>query len=153
MYVSSSSWIQLHNTTYDHSLDSMAMKQFNKVENFEPFFNENLVLGPSCMKTWNCLRLPSCILLLPRQVKTQYLHFRFHANYFLLPWKDSWRNQQTMLFNNWRQYLQYQTCEYNPLPWEWIWPEIAHLMEVSIMINICRYCIFTWYGRLVNKIE
>ncbi len=28
----------------------------------------------------------------PHQVKTQYLHFRFHANYFLLPLKDSWRN-------------------------------------------------------------
>ncbi len=27
------------------------------------------------------------------------------------------------------------------------WPEIACLMEVSVMFNICRYCIFTWYGR------
>ncbi len=27
------------------------------------------------------------------------------------------------------------------------WPEIACLMEVSTMFNICRYCIFTWYGR------
>ncbi len=25
--------------------------------------------------------------MLPYQVKSQYLHFRFHANYFLLPWK------------------------------------------------------------------
>ena len=25
------------------------------------------------------------ILILPHQVKTQYLHFRFHANYVLLP--------------------------------------------------------------------
>ncbi len=24
---------------------------------------------------------------LPNQVKTQYLHFRFHTNYFLLPWQ------------------------------------------------------------------
>ena len=25
--------------------------------------------------------------LLPHQVKTQYLHFRLHAKYFLVPWK------------------------------------------------------------------
>ncbi len=32
-------------------------------------------------------------LFLPHQVKTQYLHFRFHANYFLFNnWEDSFRN-------------------------------------------------------------
>ena len=25
------------------------------------------------------------------------------------------------------------------------WPKIARLMEVSIMFNICRCCLFTWY--------
>ena len=31
--------------------------------------------------------MPLSRVYLPYQVKTQYLHFRFHANYFLLPWK------------------------------------------------------------------
>ena len=29
------------------------------------------------------------------------------------------------------------------------WPEIRCLMEVSVMFDICKYCIFTLYGRLV----
>ncbi len=29
------------------------------------------------------------------------------------------------------------------------WPEIGCLMEVSTMFCICRYCVFTWDGRLV----
>ena len=38
---------------------------------------------------------------LPLQVKTQYLHFRFHANWFLLPWKISEKiSRRSMLFNN-----------------------------------------------------
>ncbi len=27
------------------------------------------------------------------------------------------------------------------------WPEIGGLMEVSTMFYICRYCVFTWWGR------
>ncbi len=33
--------------------------------------------------------LISVLRILPNQVKTQYFHFRFHANYCLLPWKIS----------------------------------------------------------------
>ena len=32
------------------------------------------------------------------------------------------------------------------------WPEIVCLMEVSIMFNICRYCVFTWRGRVIDLI-
>ncbi len=30
------------------------------------------------------------------------------------------------------------------------WPDIASLMEVSIMFTVCRYSDFTWYGRIVR---
>ncbi len=47
---------------------------------------------------------------LPHQVKTQYLHLRFHANYFLLPWNIPEEiRRQSMLFHKKRQYLPYQT--------------------------------------------
>ena len=38
---------------------------------------------------------------LPHQVKMQYLHFRFHANYFLLPWKIPEEiSRRSLLFHN-----------------------------------------------------
>ncbi len=47
------------------------------------------------------------------QVKRQYLHLRFHATYFLLPWKIpeeiSCCSRPSVLFHNLRQYLPYQT--------------------------------------------
>ena len=30
------------------------------------------------------------------------------------------------------------------------WPEIWCLMEVSTMFYICRYCVFTWWGRVTG---
>ena len=30
------------------------------------------------------------------------------------------------------------------------WPEIECWMGVSIMFNICRYCVFTWYSSIVR---
>ncbi len=40
-------------------------------------------------------------LLLPPQVKMQYLHFRSHANYFLLPWKIPEEiSRRSMFFHN-----------------------------------------------------
>ncbi len=30
------------------------------------------------------------------------------------------------------------------------WTEIARLMEVSFIFNICRFCVFTWYGRALK---
>ncbi len=32
------------------------------------------------------------------------------------------------------------------------WPEIGCLMEVSVMLNICTYCLFTWYSRYCEKL-
>ncbi len=46
----------------------------------------------------------------PHKVKTQYVHFRPHTNYFLLPCKISEEiSRWSMLFNNQRLYLPYQT--------------------------------------------
>ena len=30
------------------------------------------------------------------------------------------------------------------------WPEIRYLMEVSTMVYICRYCVFTWWDKIEN---
>ncbi len=32
------------------------------------------------------------------------------------------------------------------------WPDIRCLMEVTTMFYICRYCVFTWYGRYKMKV-
>ncbi len=49
-------------------------------------------------------------LLLLHKVKTQCVHFRLHANYFLFAWKILEEiSRRSMLFNNWRLYLLYQT--------------------------------------------
>ena len=46
----------------------------------------------------------------PHKVKMQYVHFRLHVNYFLLPWKIPEEvSRRSMLFNNYRQYLPNQT--------------------------------------------
>ncbi len=34
-----------------------------------------------------CMNCSLLTPLVPHYVKAQYLHFKFHANYFLLPWK------------------------------------------------------------------
>ena len=70
----------------------------------------------------------------PPSKKLQYLHFRFHANYFLLPWRDSWRNLADDQCSSIKQYLPYHTVV--------DWPEIGRLMEV-----FADHCVFTWYGR------
>ncbi len=54
---------------------------------------------------------------------------RLYINYLLLPWNIPeeilpWNipeeiSRRSMLFNKLRQYLPYQTCPYNLLPWEW----------------------------------
>ena len=86
---------------------------------------------------------------LPHQVKTQYLHFRFHANYFILPWKIPEEiSRRSMLFHNSKAVstisnimnIQHFTTVVD-------WPEIWCLMEISSMSYICRYCVFTWGGK------
>ncbi len=40
-------------------------------------------------------------IILPHQVQTQYLHFKFHANHFLLPEKIPKEiSRRSMLFHN-----------------------------------------------------
>ncbi len=46
----------------------------------------------------------------PCQAKTQYLHFRFHANCFFLPWNIHVEiSAHSMPLQNYRPYLPYQT--------------------------------------------
>ncbi len=50
---------------------------------------------------------------LPHKVKMQYVLFRLHTNYFLLPWEIPEEiSRRSGLFNNYRQYLPYQTYMY-----------------------------------------
>ncbi len=90
---------------------------------------------------------------LRHQVKMQYLHFRFHANYFLLPGRFL-KNQQTIntsrdqysfiskgsIYHINHMYIQYFATVMN-------YPVVVCLMEVSTRFYICRYCVFTFLGR------
>ncbi len=88
---------------------------------------------------------------LPYKVEIQYVHFRLHTKYFLLPWKIPEEiSRQSRLFHNkmakWSIYYM-KHINIQPSSMEVDWPEIGCLMEVSTMFYICTYCIFTlWAG-------
>ncbi len=90
---------------------------------------------------------------LPHQVKTQYLHFRFYANYFLLPWKISEEiSRRSMLSHNFRIY-HINHMYIQPFTTAGDWPEIGCLKEVSTIFYTCRCCVFTWWGRPAQSAE
>ncbi len=61
---------------------------------------------------------------LPSLRKTQYLHFRFHASYFLLPWKITEEiSRRSMLFHSQRQYLPHH---------------IKHSVDTTFLKTHCR---------------
>ncbi len=79
-----------------------------RTEHFFQIFLD-VLFKKSFKKSLNHKLLITSTHLLP-QVKMQYLHFRFHANYFLLPWNIPEEiSRQSMLFHNLRQYLPYRT--------------------------------------------
>ena len=85
---------------------------------------------------------------LPHYVKTQYLHFRFQITFFYLGRflkklaDDQWSSTtKGSIYHTKHMYIQ-------PLTTILVdWSEIGCLVEVSAMVYICRYCIFTWYSR------
>ncbi len=93
--------------------------------------------------------------ILPYKVKMQYVHFRLHANYFLLPWKICEESCiQSRFFNNLKAVATILNIMYiQPFTMGVDWPEIRRLMEVSIMFNICTYWIFTWYRRIIVNVR
>ncbi len=89
-------------------------------------------------------------IILPHQVKMQYLHFRFHANYtffysgrFLKKLAD---DQCSSISKGSIYHINHMDMQ--PFTTVVSWPEIGCLMEVSTMFDICTYCIFTWDGRI-----
>ena len=86
---------------------------------------------------------------LPHQVKTQYLHFRFHATCFLLPWKipdnlaDDKRSSITKdsIYHIKHMYIQPFTTVVD-------WPEIGCLMEVSTLFYILQILRFYLWGQI-----
>ncbi len=66
------------------------------------------------------------------QVKTQYLHFNFHANCFLLPWKIQCSTKGS-IYHIKHMYIQPFTKVVD-------WPEIRCLMEVH-----CIYYVLCFY--------
>ena len=93
-------------------------------------------------------------ITLSHKVKTQYVHFRLRANYFLLPLKISEeisrRNQCfsiTQVSINHIKLMSIQTFIMGEN-----WPEIGCLMEVSIINLIFAHTAgFTLYGTLNTK--
>ncbi len=90
---------------------------------------------------------------LPHYVKTEYLHFRFHATIhcldrFLKKLADDQCSSITIKSINCIKQNNIQ-----PFTTVVDWPEIWRLMEVSTMFYVCRYCVFTWYGRKCTRIS
>ena len=101
--------------------------------------------------------------ILPDKVKMQYLHFRFYANFFLLPWKIPEEIcRQSVLFNILRYYILFQT--YQPfyhgsgLTWNWtligsiycIW--YLHIPDVSEKVRCSRLSIFYFITSFTSHI-
>ena len=91
--------------------------------------------------------VPYCITL-PHKVKVQYMHFRSHTEYFLLPWKIPEEiSRWLMFYHNYKGSIYYTKHMYiQPFSIEVDWPEIWCLMKISTMFYICTYCIFTLWG-------
>ncbi len=76
----------------------------------------------------------------------QFVHLRLHTNYFLWTWrflKKLTDDQCSSITKGSIYHIKHRSIQ--PFSMGVDWPEIVHLMEVSIMFNICTYCIFTWY--------
>ncbi len=87
-----------------------------------------------------------CPVLLYK-VKTQYAHFRLHTNYFLFPWKIPQEiSRRSMLINYWRQYLPHQTYVHTSFHRGsgLTWNRTCNI-SISIIFDICTYCVFTLY--------
>ncbi len=97
----------------------------------------------------NADRLKICVSQggLPHNVKTQYLHFRFHANYFsYLGRSEKLGDDQC---SSWTKGSIYHINHMSIQPFTTVvdWPETWCLMEVSGMLYICGCCVFTWDGK------
>ncbi len=97
---------------------------------------------------WPCNQICDHHLItsLPPEVKTLYLHFRYHANYFLLPWY-SWKKladdrcssiTKGSIYHIKHWYIQPFTTAVDC-------SEIWWLMEVSTMFYNCRMQILHFY--------
>ena len=85
------------------------------------------------------------------QLKTQHLHIKFHANYFLLPKipEEIADDHCSSITKGSTYHIKHMSIE--PFTVGVDRAEIWHLMEVSTMFYICRYCVFTQYGRTLQK--
>ncbi len=81
--------------------------------------------------------------VLLHKVKTQYVYFRLHTNYFLLPWKilKKLADDQCSSVTN---------MSMQPFTMRVDWPEIWSLMEIIYHVWYFTYCVFTLYGRVVQ---
>ena len=72
------------------------------------------------------------------------MHFRFHAYYFLLPWKISTQsgrrtiNALPLLIKGSNYHTKHISIQNLP--------QLSRNLEISTMFYICTYCFFTWYG-------
>ncbi len=82
-----------------------------------------------------------CFKMLPHQGKTQYLHFRIHVNYFLLPQKIPEDNQYFSITKGSIYHIKHMYIQ--PFAKIVYFPDIWCLMEVSTLFYICRYWVFT----------
>ncbi len=87
--------------------------------------------------------------MLPPKVKTHYVHFRSHTEYFLLSWIIPVEiSRRSMLFHKGSIY-HIEHIYIQPFSMEVDWPEMVCLMEVSTKFYICTYCVFTLWGTIM----
>ena len=79
----------------------------------------------------------------------QYMHSRLYTNFFLFPWKFPEEitvdDQCSSITKGIIYHMKHMSIQRFTMGVDWL--KIGCLMEVSIVFDICRYCVFTFYGR------
>ena len=109
--------------------------------------------GPKLKRFIICEKWSWCaVTSLPHKVKTQYVHFRLHAHYFILPWKILEEIRQAISS---LQYLMAVSTISNIMS---IQPFTTRVKldawwKYSVMFDICTYRVFTClaYGLRKNR--
>ena len=78
--------------------------------------------------------------------KNALSHFKFHANYYLGRFLKKLADNHCSSITKGRIY-HVNHMYIQPFTTVVDWPEIGCLKEVSALLYICRYCVFTWDGR------
>ncbi len=109
-------------------LDAQSLKETVRMYDIQSFKEQSLKGMCKIILILMMSGLQSCCFIvnltfLPHKVKTQYVHFRSHAGYFLLPWKipeKKLSDDQCSSKTKENNYYSKHMYIYNLLAWKWI---------------------------------